>query len=99
MERKPTGKKDNDDFKKTIMDLYHSGSLVKELSREYGVSEVRINRTRINIFLKLFREERREDAVAPDIKELPASAEVLSKTAQELKMIIRKFRALKIFPH
>jgi len=37
MERKPAGKKYNDDFKKTIVDLYHSGSSVKELSGEYGV--------------------------------------------------------------
>ncbi|MDK8643433.1 transposase [Niallia taxi] len=42
MERKPAGKKYNDDFKKTIVDLYHSGSPVKELSSEYGVSEVTI---------------------------------------------------------
>ncbi|UAT29134.1 IS3 family transposase [Bacillus badius] len=42
MERKPAGKKYNDDFKKTIVDLYHSGSSVKELSGEYGVSEVTI---------------------------------------------------------
>ncbi|MEM5014572.1 transposase, partial [Niallia taxi] len=41
MDRKPAGKKYNDDFKKTIVDLYHS-SPVKELSSEYGVSEVTI---------------------------------------------------------
>jgi len=32
----------NDDFKKTVVDLYHSGSSVKDLSSEYGVSEVTI---------------------------------------------------------
>jgi len=32
LERKPAGKKYNDDFKKTIVDLYHSGSPVKELA-------------------------------------------------------------------
>ncbi|WP_445738858.1 transposase [Niallia sp. FSL R7-0271] len=42
MERKPAGKKYNDAFKKTIVDLYHSGSPVKELSRKYGVLEVTI---------------------------------------------------------
>ncbi|GLY12963.1 hypothetical protein [Pseudobacillus badius] len=42
MERKPTGKKYNDDLKKVIVDLYHSGSSVKELSSKYGVSEVTI---------------------------------------------------------
>ena len=39
---KNTGKKYNEDFKKTVVDLYHSGSSVKDLSIEYGVSEVTI---------------------------------------------------------
>lgn len=42
LKRKPTGKKYNDDFKKTIVDLYQAGNSVKELSSEYGVSEVTI---------------------------------------------------------
>jgi transposase len=39
---KNTGKKYNEDFKKMLVDLYRSGSSVKELSDEYGVSEVTI---------------------------------------------------------
>ncbi|QXM05129.1 IS3 family transposase [Crassaminicella indica] len=35
-------KKFNQDFKKTIVDLYYSGRSVKELSSEYGVSDVTI---------------------------------------------------------
>ncbi|MBB2483580.1 IS3 family transposase [Bacillus sp. APMAM] len=42
MEQKNTGKKFNEDFKKTVVDLYHSGSSVKNLSSEYGVSEVTV---------------------------------------------------------
>lgn len=42
LERKNTGKKYNNEFKKTIVDLYNSGNSVKELSGEYGVSEVTI---------------------------------------------------------
>ncbi|MBU8854946.1 transposase [Bacillus sp. FJAT-26377] len=42
MARKPAGKKYNEEFKKTIVDLYHAGNSVKELSSEYGVSEVTI---------------------------------------------------------
>ncbi|OEH92416.1 transposase [Bacillus solimangrovi] len=42
MGNKNTGKKYNQDFKKMIVDLYRSGSSVKELSVEYGVSEVTI---------------------------------------------------------
>ena len=42
MERNNTSKKYNEDFKRTVVDLYHSGTSVKELSNEYGVSEVTI---------------------------------------------------------
>ncbi|TJZ36566.1 IS3 family transposase [Priestia megaterium] len=42
MERKRAGKTYNDEFKKTIVDLYHAGNSVKNLSSEYGVSEVTI---------------------------------------------------------
>lgn len=35
-------KRYNDDFKKMIVDLYQSGSSVKDLSSEYGVSDVTI---------------------------------------------------------
>ncbi|WP_041367283.1 IS3 family transposase [Natranaerobius thermophilus] len=35
-------KKYSEDFKKTIVDLYHSGSSVKDLSSEYGVTEVTV---------------------------------------------------------
>ncbi|OWZ82669.1 transposase, partial [Natranaerobius trueperi] len=36
------GKNYSDDFKKTVVDLYHSGTSVKDLSSEYGVTEVTI---------------------------------------------------------
>ena len=42
MSTKNNGKRYNDDFKKMIVDLYHSGSSVKDLSSEYGVSEVTV---------------------------------------------------------
>ncbi|MFS1515083.1 IS3 family transposase [Bacillus sp. SCS-151] len=42
MGNKNTGKKYTQDFKKMIVELYRSGSSVKELSNEYGVSEVTI---------------------------------------------------------
>ena len=42
LERRPTGKKYNDEFKKTIVDLYHAGNSLKELSSKYDVSEVTI---------------------------------------------------------
>lgn len=36
------GKRYNDDFRKMVVDLYHSGQPVRDLSSEYGVSEVTI---------------------------------------------------------
>jgi transposase len=42
MSTKNNGKRYNDDFKSMVVDLYHSGSSVKDLSSEYGVSNVTI---------------------------------------------------------
>jgi len=42
MENKKHGKPYTDDFRKMIVDLYYSGQRVKDLSGEYGVSEVTI---------------------------------------------------------
>jgi transposase len=42
MGNKNTGKKYNQDFKKMVVDLYNSGHSAKNLSSEYGVSEVTI---------------------------------------------------------
>ncbi len=42
MGNQSTGKKFNDDFKKMVVDLYNTGSSVKDLSSEYGVSDVTI---------------------------------------------------------
>ncbi|WP_094702868.1 transposase [Brevibacillus laterosporus] len=39
---KSMNKKYNEDFKRTIVELNHSGQKVKRLSSEYGVSEVTI---------------------------------------------------------
>jgi len=42
MKHKRNGNRYNDDFRKMVVDLYHSGQNVKDLSSEYGVSEVTI---------------------------------------------------------
>lgn len=44
-------KKFNEEFKKMVVELYHSGRSVKELSSEYGVSEVPIYKWIKNILL------------------------------------------------
>lgn len=42
MNQRKHGDRYNDEFKKMLVDLYRSGSSVKELNSEYGVSEVTI---------------------------------------------------------
>lgn len=42
MSTRNNGKRYNDVIKKMVVDLYHSGSSVKDLSSEYGVSDVTI---------------------------------------------------------
>ncbi|WML50236.1 transposase [Neobacillus sp. PS3-34] len=42
MDPKKNKKIYNDDFKKTVVELYHTGSSVSKLRSEYGVSEVTI---------------------------------------------------------
>jgi len=42
MANQKNGKRYNDDFRKMVVDLYRSGQSVRELSSEYGVSEVTI---------------------------------------------------------
>lgn len=42
MKHKNNGKRYNDDFRKMVVDLYNSGQSVRNLSSEYGVSEVTI---------------------------------------------------------
>ena len=44
MSYKDNGKRFNDDFRKMVVELYHSGQSVRDLSSEYGVSEVSIYR-------------------------------------------------------
>ena len=42
MSKRNNGKRYDDDFRKMIVDLYHSGSTVKDLNNKYGVSNVTI---------------------------------------------------------
>nr|WP_295974006.1 transposase [uncultured Bacillus sp.] len=42
MDQKKNKQTYNEEFKKTVVELYHTGSSVRTLSSEYGVSEVTI---------------------------------------------------------
>ena len=44
MKQRNTGNRFNDDFRKMVVNLHNSGQSVKDLSSEYGVSEVSIYR-------------------------------------------------------
>ncbi|MBK0010722.1 hypothetical protein [Priestia megaterium] len=56
MERKLAGKKDNAEFKKTIVDLYHAGNSVKDLSSEYAYQfRRRLSNTERSSYYHLFK--------------------------------------------
>nr|WP_157065250.1 IS3 family transposase [Amphibacillus sediminis] len=63
MSNQKHGKRYNDDFRKMVVDLYCSGQTVRELSSEYGVSEVTIY-----AWIKKFNPVELEDgsSVTPD---------------------------------
>ncbi len=91
MKRKNPGKKYNDDFKKTIVDLYHAGSSAKELSSEYGVSEVTIYK-----WIKEFTPVGEgEDSLTP--KEVAAIQKENLRLKQELE-ILKKAMAIPLGP-
>jgi transposase len=87
MERKNTGKKYNEDFKKTVVDLYHSGTSVKKLSNEYGVSDVTIYKW-IKDFTPIGTEE---EALTP--KELATIQKENLRLKQEIE-ILKKAMAI-----
>ena len=59
------GKQYNEEFKKTIIDLYNSGSSVANLSKEYGVSVPTIYN-----WIKLDDEHQSPDGETMTIKEI-----------------------------
>jgi transposase len=80
-------KKYNEEFKKTVVELYHSGSPVKELSSEYGVSEVTIYK-----WIKAFTPiGSRDNAMTP--KEVSAVQKENLRLKQELE-ILKKAMAI-----
>ncbi|UZW65682.1 transposase [Priestia flexa] len=85
MERKRAGKKYNDKFKKTIVDLYHAGNSVKDLSSEYGVSEVTIYKW-VKAFTPISSEE---GSLTP--KELAEIQKENLRLKQELDILKKPF--------
>lgn len=80
-------KKYNEEFKKTMVELYHSGNSVKDLSSEYGISEVTIYK-----WIKAFTPVgSREDALTP--KEIEAIQKENLRMKQEIE-ILKKAMAI-----
>jgi transposase len=91
MGNRNAGKKFNDDFKKMVVDLYNSGTAVKDLSSEYGVSEVTIYK-----WIKRFSPMHLED----DTSITPEDFAKLQKQMhrlQEENEILKKAIAMAIF--
>lgn len=88
MSKGKNGKRYNDDFKKMVVDLYHSGSSVKDLNSEYGVSDVTIYK-----WIKEFTPV--EDIDGKDItpKEVDAIQKENLRLKQELE-ILKKAMAI-----
>ncbi len=88
MGNKNTGKKYNEDFKKMIVDLYNSGNSAKDLSSEYGVSEVTIY-----AWIKKFSPIQTEDGEIVTTDEIAKMKKQMLKL-QEENEILKKAMAI-----
>jgi len=88
MKHKNNGKRYNDDFRKMVVELYHSGHSVRDLSSEYGVSEVSIY-----AWIKKFSPVELEDgsSVTPDDY---AKLQKQMRKLQEENEILKKAMAI-----
>ena len=88
MKHKKNGNRYNDDFRKMVVELYHSGQSVRDLSSEYGVSEVTIYKW-IKDFTPL--DETDKDSLTP--KEVAKIQRENLKLKEELE-ILKKAMAI-----
>jgi len=88
MKYKQNGKRYNDDFRRMIVNLYNTGQKVKDLSSEYGVSDVTIY-SWINKFSPI--DHSNKDSLTPkDVEEIQKEN---LKLKQELE-ILKKAMAI-----
>ncbi|QXM07107.1 transposase [Crassaminicella indica] len=83
------GKRYNEDFKQTIIELYNSGSLVSELERKYGVT-----RTTIYKWIKenkVIKVEDQEPITPKDIAEMKKENAKLKEEIEILKKALTIF--------
>lgn len=86
MNHKNNGKRYNDDFCKMVVELYHSGQSVRDLSSEYGVSEVSIY-----AWIKKFFPTELEDGSSMTLDDY-AKLQKQMRKLQEENEILKKLR-------
>lgn len=72
------GKRYNEEFKKTLVDLYNSGSSVASLSKEYGVSVPTIYN-----WINLYNEHQSPDGETMTTKEILEMKKEIQKIKRE----------------
>lgn len=78
-----TGKRYDEDFKKTIVDLYNSGNkTISELKREYGLSNVSIYK-----WIKNYSPITTDDGNTTNNKEISQLKKELARTKEELEIL------------
>lgn len=78
-----TGKRYDEDFKKTIVDLYNSGNkTISELKREYGLSNVSIYK-----WIKDYSPITTDDGNTTNNKEISQLKKELARTKEELEIL------------
>src|SRR5699024_10327033 len=88
MKHKKNSKRYNDGFRKMVVELYHSGQSVRDLSSEYGVSEVTIYK-----WIKDFTPVDESDEESLTSKEVAEIQKENLKLKQELE-ILKKAMAI-----
>ena len=77
------GKRYDDDFKKTIVDLYNSGNkTIAELKREYGISN-----TSIYKWIEAYSPIKTDDGNIMNNKEIQQLKKELARTKEELEIL------------
>ena len=78
-----TGKRYDEDFKKTIVNLYNSGNkTISELKREYGLSNVSIYK-----WIKDYSPITTDDGNTTNNKEISQLKKELARTKEELEIL------------
>ena len=79
-------KRYDEEFKKTIVDLYNSGKSATELEREYGIS-----RTAVYEWIKLYTPIEMENGEITNNKEIQALKKELARIREENEILKKQW--------